>query len=108
MLDTLEDPVSLGAAQKCIREHQRSRSGFALSETLESIEESRAARHDGNRDHYRSLSRRTRILLKRDKERYVSGLVEDVICHLNANDLRPAYGAPKKLSSKSTSRVNTI
>ena len=54
------------------------------------------------------LSRRTRALLRRDKERYVRGLAEDVECHLNANDLRPAYRALKKLRSKSTSQVSAI
>ena len=78
-------------------------------ETLESIEESRAARLAGNHDHqYRALSRRTGALLRRDKERYVRGLAEDVVCHLNANDLRPAYEALKKLRSKSTSQVSGI
>ena len=47
---------------------------------------------------YTSSSRscRTRTLLRRDKERYVRGLAEDVECHLNANDFRPAYRALKK------------
>ena len=47
-------------------------------------------------------------LLRRDKERYVRGLAEDVECHLNANVLRPAYRALKKLRSKSTSQVSAI
>ena len=41
-------------------------------------------------------------------ERYVRGLAEDVECHLNANDLRPAYRALKKVHSKSTSQVSAI
>ena len=35
-------------------------------------------------------------------------LAEDVECHLNANDLRPAYRALKKLRFKSTSPVSAI
>ena len=117
VLDTLEDPVelwdtfkreTLEAAKGCIGERPRSRGGFASRETLDSIEESRAARLAGNRDQYRTLSRRTRAFLRRDKERYVRGLAEDVECHLNANDLRPAYRALKKLRSKSTSQVSAI
>ena len=77
-------------------------------ETLESIEESRAARLAGNHDQYRALSRRTRTLLRRDKKRYVRGLAEDIECHLNANDLRPAYRALKKFRSKSTSQMSAI
>ena len=73
------------------------RSGFTSVEMLESIEESRAARLAGDHDQYRALSRRTRTLMRRDKERYVRGLNEDVECHLNANYLRPAYRALKKL-----------
>ena len=54
------------------------------------------------------LSRRTRTLLGRDKERYVKNLAEDVEGNLNINDLKPAYRALKKLRSKSTSQVNAI
>ena len=50
----------------------------------------------------------TRTLLRGDKKRYVKGLAEDVECHLNANDLRPAYRALKKLRSKSTSQGSAI
>ena len=48
--------------------------------------------------------------MRRDKERYVRGIAEDVECHLNANDndLRPVYQAMKKLRSKSTSQVSPI
>ena len=53
-------------------------SSFTSVETLDSIEESRAARLAGDNDQYRALSRRTRTLLRRDKERYVRGLAEDV------------------------------
>ena len=77
-------------------------------ETLASIEESSVVRLVGSHDQYRALSRRTRTLLKRDKERYVRGLAEDVDCHLNANYPRPAYRALKKLRSKSTSQVSVI
>ncbi|KAG0717388.1 Craniofacial development protein 2 [Chionoecetes opilio] len=89
-------------------ERPRSRRGFVSTETLEKIEESRAARLAGNRDQHRALSRRTRTLLRRDKERYVRSLAEDVEGHLNANDLRPAYRALKKLRSKSPSRASAI
>ncbi|KAG0721028.1 hypothetical protein GWK47_047281 [Chionoecetes opilio] len=73
-------------------------------ETLGNIEESCAARLAGNQDQHRALSRRTRTLLGRDKDRYVRSLAEDVEGHLNANDLRPAYRALKKLRSKFLSR----
>ncbi|KAG0728634.1 Protein LIAT1 [Chionoecetes opilio] len=113
VLGALGDPVelwdtfkreTLQAAKECIGERPRSRRGFVSTETLEKIEESRAAGLAGNRDQHRALSRQTRTLLGRDKERYVGSLAEDVEGHLNANDLRPAYRAPKKLRSKSPSR----
>ena len=75
---------------------------------MERIDESRAARLAGDHDQYRALSCRTRILLRKDEERYVRGLAEDVECHLNANDLRPAYRVLKKLYFNSTSQVSTI
>ena len=70
-------------------EGPRSRSCFASMETLEGIEESCAARLAGNQYQYSALSHRTRILLRRDKERYVRGLAEDVECHLDVSDLMP-------------------
>ncbi|KAG0712996.1 TBC1 domain family member 16 [Chionoecetes opilio] len=117
VLGALGDPVelwdtfkreTLQAAKECIGERPRSRRGFVSTETLEKIEESRAARLAGNRDQHRALSCRTRTLLGRDKERYVRSLAEDVEGHLNANDLRPAYRALKKLRSKSPSRASAI
>ena len=117
VLGALEDPgelwdafkrETLKATEECVGERPRSRSGVASGETLEAIEESRAARLAGNLDHYRTLSRRTRALLRRDKERYVRELAEDVEGCLNANNLQPAYRALKKLRSKSTTRTSTI
>ena len=81
-LDSLEDSEELWdifkreileAAKECIGERLRSRSGFTSVQTLESIEKSRAAKLDESQDQYRALSRRTRTLLRRDKERYVRG-----------------------------------
>ena len=86
----------------------RPTSKTSLVETLESIEESRTARLAGNHDQYRALSCRTRTLLRREKERYVRGLAKDVECHLNADDLRPAYRALKNLCPMSTSHVSAI
>ena len=71
----------------------------ASAETLDNIEKSRAARLVRSRD--RALSRRTRTLLKKDKERYGRSLADDVEGHLNVNDLKPAYRAMKKLRCKS-------
>ena len=58
---------------------------------LDSIEKNHAVRLAGNQDQYRALSRRTRTLLRRDKEKYVRSLAEDVEGYLNANDLKLAY-----------------
>ena len=72
-LDILENPdafkrETLEAAKECIGEHPRSGSGFTSVETLESIEESRAARLAGDHDQYRALSHRTRTPEKRQGE----------------------------------------
>ena len=95
-------------AKECIGERPRSRSGFTSVETLECNEESRAARLAGDHDQYRALSRRTRTLLRRDKESYVRSLAEDVECHLKANDLKLAYRALKKFRFRFTSQVSAI
>ncbi len=72
----------------CVSPHgPRPKCGFASEETLENNEKSRAARPAGNQDRYRALSHRTRALLRRDKERYVRSLAEEVEGHFNVNDL---------------------
>ena len=114
MLDALEDPVelwdtfkreTLEAARGCDGGRPRSRGVFASAETLDSIEQTRAIGLAGNRDQYRALPRRTRTLLKRDKERYVRILAENIEGHLNANDLKLTYLALKKLCFQSPYRV---
>ena len=107
MLDTFKRKT-LEAARGCVRGRPRSRAGFASAETLDGIEKNRAARLAWNRDQYRALSRRTRTLLRRDKERYVRNLAEDIEGHLNSDDLKPAYRALEKLRSKSISQVSAI
>ena len=113
----LEDPIelwdtfkheTLETVRDCVGGRSRSQGGFALVETLDTIEKSRAARLAGSRDRYRALSRRIRTLLSRDNERYIRSLAEDVEGHLNANDLKPAYRALKKLRFMSTSQVSVI
>ena len=107
VLDALEDQVefwdtfkhkTLEAAKECIGE----------PETLDSTEKSCAARLARYHDQYRALSHRIRILLRRDKKKYVRSLAVDVEGHLNVNDSQPAYRALKKFCSKSTSRVSAI
>ena len=117
VLDTLEDPEemwntfkreTLKVTEECVGERPRSRSGVASEDTLRNIEESRAARLVGDLDQYRTSARRTRALLRRDKERYVRELAENVEGCFDANNLRPAYRALKKLRSKSTTQTTTI
>lgn len=77
-------------------------------EMLDCVEESCSAGLAGNRDQYRALAHRARTFLRKDKERNVMGLAEEVEDCLNANDLHPAYRALKKLSSKFTPRVSSV
>ena len=107
MWDTFKRET-LQAAKDCIGDRPRSRGGFASGETLQCIEESRTARLAGDHGRYRTLVRRTRALLRGDKERYVRDLAGEVEGNLNANDLRPAYRALNKLRSKSTPRVSAV
>lgn len=67
-----------------------------------------AGRLAGNSYQYRALSRRIRTLLGRNKDKYPRSLVEDAVGPLNANDLLPAYQAPKKLLSKPDSQMSVI
>ena len=61
-----------------------------------------------NRDQYKVLSRKTRTILKRDKERYAINVAEDVEGHSNTNDFQHTYGTMKMLRSKSNSFTNAI
>ena len=72
---------------------------------MDSIEESRTAKLT---DQYRPLPSRSRALQRKYKEKYVKGLAADVVSHLNANVLSLAYGALKKLRSKSMSQASPI
>ncbi|KAG0699483.1 Zinc finger CCHC domain-containing protein 7 [Chionoecetes opilio] len=80
--------VKLQAAKDCIGEYLRSRHGFVSTENI-------AARLAGNKDQYRTLSRKSRTLPSWSL--HVRSLAQDVEGHLNANELRPAYRALKKL-----------
>ncbi|XP_069985571.1 uncharacterized protein [Penaeus vannamei] len=53
----------------------------------------------------RRLVRRTRSLLKRDKEQFIRNLAEEVEGHFLVNYLRPASQALRKLNSKPSSQV---
>ncbi|KAG0714390.1 hypothetical protein GWK47_014255 [Chionoecetes opilio] len=57
---------------------------------------------------YGPLDAPTRTLLVRYKERYIRSLAEDIEGYLNANNLRLAYRALKKLRSKSPCRASAI
>ena len=116
-LGALEDPVelwdafkreTLSAAEDCLGARPRSRRSFITGEMLNIVEESRAARLAGNLRQHRNLTRSAKALLRRDKERYVRGIAEQVEGHFRANDLSPAYRALKKLRSKSSPQVSSV
>ena len=96
----MENLETLQAAKECIGERPRQQGCVTSAEMLENIKKSCAAGLAGNQAQYRTLSHRTRTFLRGDKERYFSGLVEEVEGHFSANDLRPAYRALRKLRSK--------
>lgn len=79
--------VELKAAEEGITERLRSRSGVISKEMLENIKESRITRLARDSDRYKTLSRRTKTLLSRDKKSYVRGLTEDVKDCLKTNGL---------------------
>ena len=68
------------------------------------MEAGRAARLAGDRELHRSLARRTRSLLRRDKEKQLRELAEEVEGHFLVNDLCPAYRALRKLNAKPSHR----
>ena len=117
MLNTLEDPVelwdtfkheTLEGAQECIGECQRSWSSFTSVETLDSIEESCAARFAWTVTST-GLCCIGLELSWGETRRDMSGvLFKDDKCHLNANYLRLANRALKMLCSRSASQVSAI
>lgn len=54
---------------------------------LESIKNADAGKLIGNQDCYRVLSNRNKAPLRRDMERYVRSLPEDIESNIKANDL---------------------
>ena len=87
----------LSITRNVLGDRPRSRALSASVEALDSIEDSSAARHAGNRDQYKVMLRRPRALLRRDKVRYVMDLAENVttIC---------LPSSEKKMCSKFLSR----
>ncbi|XP_069972530.1 craniofacial development protein 2-like [Penaeus vannamei] len=75
--------------------------------TLEATDACREGCLTGNRDLHRSQARRTRPLLRRDKEQFLRSLAE-VESHFLVNDLRPAYQAIRKVNSKPSSQVIAV
>ena len=80
VLDNLMDPVllwdtfkreTLDAAQESIGERLRARQNLISQKTLEVTDACRVARLAGDRDLHRSQVRRTRSLLRRDKEQFI-------------------------------------
>ena len=117
VLENLTDPIALwdsfkretlDAAQESIGDRPRTRQNIISQETLEATDTCRTARLAGNRELHRSLVRRTRTLLRRDKEQYIRNLAEEVEGHFLVNDLRPAYRALKKLNAKPSSQVSAV
>ena len=115
-LEGLRDPVqlwdtfkrnTLEAANECIGEKPRIKESFITSETLAAIEESRRARLNKS-DLRWDLRRQARSSLRRDKERYVRGLLDVVEKHLNTGDSKPAFRALKQLRSKSSPRMSSV
>ena len=117
VLGSLTDPVllwdtfkreTLDAAQDTIGVRPRAVQNSISRETLEATDACRAARLTGDRELHRSHVRRTRSLLRRDKEQFIRSLAEEVEGHFLVNDLRPAYQALRKLNSKPSSQVTAV
>ncbi|XP_076036536.1 uncharacterized protein LOC143022278 [Oratosquilla oratoria] len=115
--DSLEEPEELGdifkhgtlnAAEHCVEERPRPRSGVASWETLKSIKLGRAVTMAGDLDEHRTQEWQTRALMRIDKERYIRGIVENAEGHFNANGHRPAYRVLEKFCSKSVPQRSTI
>lgn len=68
----------------------------------------RPARLVGNQDQHKCLSIRTTARLRRDKERNVKSLAEDMEGHFNANGMYPAYRTLKQLHSEPYSQFSAI
>ena len=117
VLGTLQDPAdlwdtfkreTLSAAGDCLGSRPRRRRWGISEETLNTVELSRAARLDGDHVLHRQLSRSARASLRKDKERYVRGIAEELEGHFQKNDLRPAFRALRELQSKSSSHTSSV
>ncbi|XP_069972960.1 uncharacterized protein [Penaeus vannamei] len=105
--DTFKREI-LDAAQETIGERTRAGRYFISQETLDATDACRAARLAEDRDLHHSQVRRTRSLLRRDKEQFLRNFAEEVEGHFLVNDLRPAYQALRKLNSKPSSQVTAV
>lgn len=62
---------------------------------------------NGNQNLRRSLVRRSRTLLRRDKEQFIRNLAAEV-GHFFVNDLRPVYQTLRKLNSNPSPRMSAV
>lgn len=91
-----------------IGDSPRARQKFIFQKTLEATDVCCKAYLTGDHDLHRSLVCKTRSLLTRDKEKFVSNLAEEIEGHFLVNDHRPAYQTLKKLNSKPSSQTTAI
>ena len=81
----------LDAPSGCFGTHCRVKKNFVSQGTLDTIDQSRRARHNGRVELFRELRRNTVHALRVDKEADVQGICEGIEHHLWSSDSHPAY-----------------
>ncbi|XP_069981048.1 uncharacterized protein [Penaeus vannamei] len=99
---------TLDAAQDTIDVCPRAIQNFISQETLEAMDACRAARLTGDWEFHHSHVRRTRSLLRKDKEQFIRSLAKEVEGHFLVNDLPPAYQALRKPNSKPSFKATAV
>ena len=100
---------TLDVAGGCLGTHRRVKKNFVSQGTLDTIDQSRRARHHGRDELFKELRRKTVRALRADKEANVRRICEGVEHHLWTSNSQTAYrGICALHSSKPVPRCTAV
>ena len=81
---------------------------YCSSETLELVDQKRRCKCSGDDDTYVSLKREVQKEIRKDKNKHINSLCEELEGYNNTGNMRKLFGAVKSLSKKFTAQLTVI
>ena len=79
---------------------------YCSSETLELVDQKRRCKCSGDNDTYASLKREVQKEIRKDKNKHINSLCEELEGYNNTGNMRKLFGAVKSLSKKFTAQLS--